>query len=64
MSKVVKFKDKAQKLLGKLEDHINKMPEKGNSSSDCQRTYLQQQINEVSYAINGIVEDDLKVDDE
>jgi hypothetical protein len=59
MSKIIKFKDKAHKLLGKLEEHIYKMPTKGNSSSDCQRTYLQQQINEVSYAINGIVENDL-----
>ena len=62
MSKLIKFKDKAHKLVGKLEEHINKMPTKGYTSSDCQRTYLQQKINEVSYAINGIVEDDLKVD--
>jgi hypothetical protein len=60
MLKVLKFKDKAHKLLEKLEEHIHKMPTKGNSSSDCQRTYLQQQINEVSYTINGIIEDDLK----
>jgi hypothetical protein len=59
MSKTIKFKDKAHKLLGKLEEHIHKMPTKGNSSSECQRTYLQQQINEVYYAINGVVERDL-----
>ena len=59
MSKLIKFKDKAHKLLEKLEEHIHKMPLKNNSSSDCQRTYLQQQINKVSYAINGIVKDDL-----
>lgn len=62
MNKTIKFKDKAHKLLGKLEEHIHKMPQKGLSSNDCQRTYIQQKINEVSYAINGIEEDDLKVD--
>ena len=62
MSKVIKFKDKAHKLLGKLEEHIHKMPQKGLTSNDCQRTYIQQKINEVSYAINGIEKDDLKVD--
>lgn len=35
------------------------MPQKGDKSTDCQRVYLQQQINEVYYAINGITEEDL-----
>jgi len=60
MSKLEKFKKKAESILEKLENHIQKMPQKGNKSTDCQRTYLQQQINEVYYAINGIEEEDLK----
>jgi len=60
MNKLEKFKNKAENLLEKLEQHIHKMPLNGNSSNDCQRTYLEQQINEVSYAINGITKEDLK----
>jgi len=59
MSRLEKFKKKAESILEKLENHIQKMPQKGNKSTDCQRTYLQQQINEVYYAINGIKEEDL-----
>jgi len=59
MSKLEKFKKKAESILEKLEIHIQKMPQKGDKSTDCQRIYLQQQINEVYYAINGVVEEDL-----
>jgi len=59
MSKIDRFKQKAENILSKLENLVGTMPEKGNTSTDCQRTYLQQQINEVYYAINGVVERDL-----
>jgi len=64
MNKLEKFKDKADKLLDKLEQHINKMPLKGNSSINCQRTFLQQNLNEVSYAINGITKEHLKPEED
>jgi len=60
MSKLIKFKEKAKSILEKLETLIQTMPQKGDKSTDCQRTYLQQKINEVYYAINGIEEEDLK----
>ena len=56
---IKEFKSKAEDLLGQLETLIQTMPQKGDKSTDCQRTYLQQQINEVYYAINGIEEEDL-----
>ena len=60
MNELKKFIEKAENLLDKLEEHIQTMPIKGNKSADCQRTFLQQNINEVSYAINGITKKDLK----
>jgi len=60
MNKLEKFKNKAENLLDKLEEHIQTMPINGNNSENCQRTFLQQNLNEVSYAINGITEEDLK----
>ena len=53
------FKSKAEDLLGQLESLIQTMPQKGDKSTDCQRVYLQQQINEVYYAINGTEQSDL-----
>ena len=54
------FKSKAEDLLGQLESLIQTMPQKGDTSTDCQRVYLQQQINEVYYAINGTEQSDLE----
>ena len=61
---IKEFKSKAEDLLGQLETLIQTMPQKGNKSTDCQRTYLQQQINEVYYAINGTEQSDLNEDEE
>jgi len=49
MNKLEKFKNKAENLLDKLEEHIQTMPINGNNSENCQRTFLQQNLNEVSY---------------
>ena len=56
---IKEFKSKAEDLLGQLENLVQTMPQKGNKSTDCQRVYLQQQINEVYYAINGTEQSDL-----
>jgi hypothetical protein len=56
---IKEFKSKAEDLLGQLETLIQTMPQKGDKSTDCQRIYLQQQINEVYYAINGTEQSDL-----
>jgi hypothetical protein len=60
--KLKEFKEKMENLISQMEDVLEMMPIKGNSSSDCQRTYLQQQINEVSYAVNGVEDSDFKED--
>ena len=60
--KIEKFKEKAENLLGKLEDLICTMPQKGNKSTDCQRVYLQQKINEVYHAVNGTEQKDLEAE--
>lgn len=58
--KLQEFKEKAEDLLGQLETLIHKLPQKGNTSDECQRVTLQIAINEVQYAINGTTEADLK----
>jgi hypothetical protein len=59
------FQAEAEYLIEQLEDLVqNNMPLKGNKSSECQRTYLTQQINEVYYAINGTTQEDLEEDEE
>ena len=62
--KIETFKKKAESLLSKLEDLIQKMPYKGDKSDKSQKVLLQQNINEVSYAINGTYQADLIEDKE
>lgn len=57
------FKEKTENLLGELEELIQQLPQKGNTCSECQRTCLQQAVNEVYYAVNGTEEEDLIEDD-
>ena len=57
---IKKFKEKAEKLLDKFENLIKTMPQKGNTSSTCQKTLLQLHINEVHSALNGMVQVDLE----
>lgn len=56
---IKEFKSKAEDLLGQLESLIQTMPQKGDTSTDCQRVCIQQKINEVYYAINGTEQSDL-----
>ena len=58
------FKDSAEKLIDDFENLIHQMPQKGNKSCDCQRTFLQQRLNELSYAVNGTEQVDLEEDSE
>jgi hypothetical protein len=48
------FSDKMDNLISEMEKALELMPIKGNCISDCQRTYLQQKINELSHAVNGV----------
>jgi len=47
----------------KAEDVIHSMPEKGMKSYNCQRIILQQAINEFSYRVNGIEQEDLEYEE-
>ena len=58
------FKERADDLLSQLEDLIHELPQKGNSSTECQRMNLQQCLNELSYAVNGTEAEDLVEDPE
>lgn len=58
------FKEQAENLLGQLEELIQQLPQKGNTCNECQRTCLQQAVNEVYYAVNGTEEEDLIEDDD
>lgn len=53
-------KDKLESAVSNIEDILELMPVKGNSSNDCQRTHLQQLINEFSHGVNGIEIKDFK----
>ena len=48
-------------LINDLEHFIEVMPRKGDTISTCQRMAIQQAINELSYAFNGVTEEDLSV---
>ena len=60
MKKAETFKKRTEALISKLEDLIEKMPEKGNSMNDSQKVCLRQALNEFSYTVNGVEESDFK----
>tara|TARA_R110002020_G_scaffold90584_7_gene220660 strand:- start:33112 stop:33480 length:369 start_codon:yes stop_codon:yes gene_type:complete len=57
------FKEKASRLLGRLEDLLDLFNDDGDTSETSQKLLLQQAINEVSYAVNGTVKGDFKKED-
>jgi len=57
--KIDKFKEDAEKLIDQLEDLIQQLPQKGDTSDTCQRVTLQQALNEFSYTVNGTEQEDL-----
>lgn len=57
--KLTEFKQTAEAILGELEAHINKMPNKGDSQDESQKMCLKQAVNEVQWAINGVTDEDL-----
>jgi len=56
----IAFKKKADDLIEKIETLINKMPDKGNSSSESQKICLQIAINEFSHNVNGVEPSDFE----
>ena len=56
------FKDQADSIIDKFQDHINLMPDKGDTTETSQKIVLQQSLNELSYAVNGTEANDLEED--
>jgi len=54
------FKKRADALISKIEDLINKMPDKGLKSEDSQKVCLQQAIDDFSYTVNGVEPSDFE----
>jgi len=57
--KITKFKAKARKLTGRLDDLIECLPNKGNKCSDSQKICLKQALKEFEATINGTMPEDL-----
>ena len=57
--KITTFKTRAENILDKLDDLIEKMPQKGNTSSECQKLYIKEAISRVFRCINGTLQEDL-----
>ncbi len=54
------FKYKAELLIAELETLIEQMPQLGNSAENSQKVLLQQKVNELQYAVNGVEDEDFK----
>ena len=57
--KMLSFRNKSGNLTGRLEDLIKSMPEKGNTTEECQRLNLLQMLNKLKNGFNGTGADDL-----
>ena len=60
MERAEKFKKRIEALIEKIEDLIDEMPYQGDSEEESQKVYLINQLNEFSYAVNGVKESDFK----
>lgn len=60
MKKAEKFKRRIETLIERIEDIINEMPYQGDSEEKSQKIYLINQLNQFSYAVNGVRESDFK----
>lgn len=58
------FKEKAEDLLSQMEDLVHQMPQKGDTSSECQRMTLQIAVNEAYYAVAGTTDKDFIEDED
>ncbi len=58
------FKNRVEKLIGKIETIIDKMPDKGDTCETSQKICLRQAINDFSYTVNGVTEKDFHKEEE
>jgi frataxin-like iron-binding protein CyaY len=60
----IEFKNRVEDLVSQIEDIINKMPYKGDSETESQKIYLMNKLNQFSYAVNGVEDEDFILGDE
>jgi hypothetical protein len=57
---LAEFTEEADKLTGMLTTLVvNNIPQRGNTSEECQRIALINAINQLEHCINGVTEEDL-----
>lgn len=52
------FKNKVEDLVSQIEDIIKEMPYRGDSEIESQKIFLLNQLNQFSYAVNGVRDED------
>ena len=57
------FKEKAKLLIDEFQELIETMPQKGNTTNECQRLTMQQRLNELEHAVSGTQAEDLMEND-
>ena len=58
MSEHQDFVRKSEDLVERLRKQINRVPQKGNKTEDCQHLTLLNALNNLSHAINGTTPND------
>ena len=54
------FQRRATSLIAQIEALIEKMPDKGNSSSESQKVCLSQALNQFEHTVNGVEASDFE----
>ena len=57
------FKNKVEDLVSQIEVIISEMPYKSDSETESQKIYLTNQLNQFSYAVNGVEDEDFELED-
>jgi hypothetical protein len=57
--KAKRFQRRIETLTDKISDLIDSMPDKGDTQETSQKICLRQALNEFSYVVNGIQDQDL-----
>ena len=58
------FQTKVENLVSQIEYLIDEMPYKGDSERESQKIYLTNQLNQFSYAVNGVEDEDFELEHE
>ena len=56
------FKEKAELLIDEFQQLVEELPQKGDTSNECQRLTLQLRLNQLESAVNGTEDSDMNPD--